>query len=105
MGFNEDMKKVLLAGIGAVATSFEKSADLVDQLIKKGELTVEQGKILNEELKRKSKEKAKEAKEEQSVLERLDQLNDEELAAIKLKLAELEQRKNEEKGREPTTQI
>ena len=105
MGINEDMKKVLLAGIGAVATSFEKSADLVDQLIKKGELTVEQGKILNEELKRKSKEKAKEAKEEQSVLERLDQLNDEELAAIKLKLAELEQRKNEEKGREPTTQI
>ena len=105
MGFNEDMKKVLLAGIGAVATSFEKSADLVDQLIKKGELTVEQGKILNEELKRKSKEKAKEAKEEQSVLERLDQLNDEELTAIKLKLAELEQRKNEEKGREPTTQI
>ena len=105
MGFNEDMKKVLLAGIGAVATSFEKSADLVDQLIKKGELTVEQGKILNEELKRKSKEKAKETKEEQSVLERLDQLNDEELAAIKLKLAELEQRKNEEKGREPTTQI
>ena len=105
MGINEDMKKVLLAGIGAVATSFEKSADLVDQLIKKGELTVEQGKILNEELKRKSKEKAKEAKEEESVLERLDQLNDEELAAIKLKLAELEQRKNEEKGREPTTQI
>ena len=105
MGINEDMKKVLLAGIGAVATSFEKSADLVDQLIKKGELTVEQGKILNEELKRKSKEKAKETKEEQSVLERLDQLNDEELAAIKLKLAELEQRKNEEKGRESTTQI
>ena len=105
MGFNEDMKKVLLAGIGAVATTFEKSTDLVDNLIKKGELTVEQGKILNEELKRKTKEKAKEAKEEQSVLERLDQLNDEELTAIKLKLAELEQRKNEEKGREPTTQI
>lgn len=46
-------KKIVLAGIGSMAYSFEKSSKLIDSLIKKGELTVEQGKELNEELKRK----------------------------------------------------
>ena len=48
---SEELKKILLAGIGAVATTIEKSKDVVDELVKKGELTVEQGKTLNEELK------------------------------------------------------
>ena len=30
--FSEDLKKVLLAGIGAVATTIEKSKDVVDEL-------------------------------------------------------------------------
>ncbi|MBT1163262.1 hypothetical protein [Bifidobacterium felsineum] len=49
----EGVRKVLLAGIGALATGYEKSSALVDDLVKKGELTVEQGKSLNTELKRK----------------------------------------------------
>ena len=53
MDLNEDIRKIFLAGIGAVAVTYEKSKDLVDSLIEKGELTVEQGKIINEELKRK----------------------------------------------------
>ena len=53
MSISEELRKVLLAGIGAVATTAEKSKDLVDALVAKGELTVEQGKVLNEELKRK----------------------------------------------------
>ena len=44
----EDVKKVLLAGIGAAALTAEKSKDVIDELVKKGELTVEQGKIINE---------------------------------------------------------
>ncbi len=51
-----DLKKVLLAGIGAVAMTAEKSEALVKELVKKGELTVEQGKALNEELKHKIRE-------------------------------------------------
>ena len=39
----DSLKKVLLAGIGAVATTAEKSKDVLDDLVKKGELTVEQG--------------------------------------------------------------
>lgn len=51
----DDMKKVLLAGLGAVATTVEKSKELVEQLAKKGEITWEQGKALNEELTQKMK--------------------------------------------------
>lgn len=51
-----DLKKILLAGIGAVAMTAEKSEALVKELVKKGELTVEQGKALNEELKHKIRE-------------------------------------------------
>lgn len=47
----DGIKKILLAGIGAAATTAEKSKDILDELVKKGELTVEQGKVLNEELK------------------------------------------------------
>ena len=48
----EDLKKIMLAGIGAVAVTSEKSMELIDDLVKKGQVTVEQGKELNEELKR-----------------------------------------------------
>ena len=58
------VKKAFLAGVGAVAVGAEKSQELVDDLIKKGELTVEQGKVLNEELTRKVKETTAEASEE-----------------------------------------
>lgn len=51
----EELKKVLLAGLGAVAVTAEKSKELVDKLAKKGEITWEQGKVLNEELSRKMK--------------------------------------------------
>ena len=41
---------------GALATTVEKGQEIVDDLVKKGELTVEQGKALNTELKRKAEE-------------------------------------------------
>lgn len=52
----EGLRKVFLAGVGALATTVEKSQEIVDDLVKKGELTVEQGKALNAELKRKATE-------------------------------------------------
>ena len=35
--WSEDLKKVLLAGIGAVAVTAEKSKEVVEDLVKKGE--------------------------------------------------------------------
>lgn len=52
MKIGEGLKKVLLMGIGAASVTAEKSQQLVDELVKRGELTVEQGKELNQELKR-----------------------------------------------------
>ena len=62
--FNDGLlHKVLLAGVGALATTVEKSQEIVDDLVKKGEITVEQGKALNAELKHKAEEaKAEETK-------------------------------------------
>ena len=48
----DGLKKILLVGIGAAATTVEKSSQIIDELVKKGEITVEQGKELNQELKR-----------------------------------------------------
>lgn len=61
--FGDGLRKVFLAGVGALATTVEKSQEIVDDLVKKGELTVEQGKALNAELKHKVEE-AKEAPED-----------------------------------------
>lgn len=62
--FNDGLlHKVFLAGVGALATTVEKSQEIVDNLVKKGEITVEQGKALNAELKHKAEEaKAEETK-------------------------------------------
>ena len=51
MELGEGLKKILLAGIGTAAVTAEKSKEILDELVKKGELTVEQGKVLNQELK------------------------------------------------------
>lgn len=53
---SEGLRKVFLAGVGAVATGAEKSQDVLNDLVAKGELTVEQGKELNRELTHKAKE-------------------------------------------------
>lgn len=96
MSISEELRKVLLAGIGAVATTAEKSKDLVDALVSKGELTVEQGKVLNEELKRNVSESIQQAKEKKAVcsqnkvLEQMDQMTPEQLQQIKEKLEKLE---------------
>ncbi len=57
--FGETMKKVLLAGVGTIATTAEKSKEILDEMVKKGELTVEQGKVLNQELKHNIKKTVK----------------------------------------------
>lgn len=112
MNLSEDLKKLMLAGIGAVATSAEKAKDVIDDLVKKGEITFEQGKVLNEELKRNISDtinkyapgKNSECEcncdcncgcesecEEESIIDKLDSLSDEEIAKIKEKLAQMEQ--------------
>lgn len=86
-GFGEFVRKVLLAGVGAVATGAEMSSQIIDELVKKGELTIEQGKALNEELSRKAAKAASETQD--SILRaRLECMTPEERAAYAQKVAD-----------------
>ncbi|MEF2783151.1 phasin family protein [Erysipelotrichaceae bacterium HCN-30851] len=87
---SDDLKKIMLAGIGAVATTAEKSKEVVDALVKKGELTVEQGKILNEELKHNIKEKLRTPADVETISKDLEKVNKEDLSKLKAKIEELE---------------
>ena len=108
---SEGLRKLILAGIGAVAATKEKSEVILDELVKKGELTVEQGKVLNEELKHNIKDAIREnvtlhvvtpednrgeADGDETddtadfVLDAVDSLTDEQLSALKARIAERE---------------
>ena len=87
---SEDIKKIMLAGIGAVATTAEKSKDVIDALVKKGKLTVEQGKILNEELKHDLREKLRTPADTESIRKDLEKVSRDDLAMLKAHIEELE---------------
>lgn len=95
MDITEGIKKIFLAGVGAVATTGEAAKNLIDNLVEKGELTVEQGKVLNEELKRNTKEKINKhvtvnvVNEFKDVFSAVDKMSKEELEALKEKLESL----------------
>lgn len=87
---SDELKKIILAGIGAAATTAEKSKEVVDQLVKKGELTVEQGKVLNEELKHNIKEKLRTPANADEISKDLEKVSKDDLAKLKAKIEELE---------------
>ena len=96
MDITEGIKKIFLAGVGAVATTVDLIMIFsIDNLVEKGELTVEQGKVLNEELKRNTKEKINKhvtvnvVNEFKDVFSAVDKMSKEELEALKEKLESL----------------
>lgn len=52
----DDLKKILLAGLGSIAYTYDKSSKFVDELVKRGKLTMEEGKDLSQELKKNFKD-------------------------------------------------
>ena len=105
---SEGIRKLMLAGIGAVAATAEKSQEVLDDLVSRGEITVEQGKALNqlkhnmEESRKKAEEKAAAAKEEKKPDEEksgkkdfaayVAGLSPEELTALKEQIAKTEEK-------------
>jgi polyhydroxyalkanoate synthesis regulator phasin len=100
MDIGEDLRKIFLAGVGAVAETAERSKDMIDELVKKGELTLEQGRTLNEELKRNVKDRVREhvtvtvskaaPADVQGVKDAVENMGAEELEQVKAKIAEVE---------------
>ena len=111
MELGEGLKKILLVGIGTAAVTAEKSKEILDELVKKGELTVEQGKVLNQELKHNIKSTVKTAADsvKESAARKNDQeelkatiskLTPEQLAAVKAEAAK-EKEEASEAAEEP----
>ena len=102
------LRKLILAGIGAAAIAKEKGGEVLEALSKRGEVTVEQGKVLNEELKRNLKENVRENVEtvkqsvkdnvrvhviypEDDLMNAVDGMDEKQLAALKERIAAREQ--------------
>ena len=97
MELGEGIKKLLLAGIGTAAVTAEKSKEVLDELVKKGELTVEQGKVLNQELKHNIKESVKKnvnvtfkPSDPDELKDVLGKMTPDQLAALKEKITKMQ---------------
>lgn len=97
MNLTGDLKKIFLAGVGATAITAEKGSQILKELVNKGELTVEQGKELNQELRHTirnqrqkpetSGEEKDSASDEESVTKMLSSLSEDQMAQLKNLLA------------------
>lgn len=90
LDLSENLRKLILAGVGVAAVTKEKGADVLNELVKKGELTIEQGKVLNEELKHNIKDAIREnvtIVTPDDVISAVDSLSDEQLEALKAHIA------------------
>lgn len=99
----EGLRKLILAGVGAAAATKEKSEVIFQELVRKGELTVEQGRVLNEELKHNLREAIREnvtvnvLDMSEDIMSSVKDMDDEQLEALKQCIRDTEQaRKAEE---------
>jgi len=106
MSINEDLRKLAMASLGAASVASEKTQEAIEALAKRGEETLEQGKVLNERLHREVRQAVKdnvtvvETKlDKASVLAALDTLSPEDRAAVREKLNTLD---SETKANEDT---
>ena len=96
MDLTNGIKKAFLVSVGAVATTAEVTKDIVEKMIEKGEQTVEQGKVLNQELKHNAKKKVKEhvsvevTKKYDDAFECVDEMSAEDLELLKERIAKAE---------------
>ena len=111
------LRKLLLAGIGAAAIAKEKGGEVLEALSKRGEVTVEQGRVRNDELKRNLKENVRENVEtvkqsvkdnvcvhviypEDDLMNAVDGMDEEQLAALKERIAARKQAAEEKEAPE-----
>ena len=96
MDLKNGIKKAFLASVGAAATTAEVTKDIVEKMIEKGEQTVKQGKVLNQELKHNAKKKVKElvsvevTKKYDDAFECVDEMSAEDLELLKERIAKAE---------------
>nr|WP_322348876.1 hypothetical protein [Jeotgalibaca ciconiae] len=82
----EELKKIFLAGVGLTSTSVEKAEKLINEMVEKGRVTVQEGKELQSELTRKIADKRPIQKAE---MDEMDYATKAEVAVLEEKLDEL----------------
>ena len=99
----DGVKKVLLAGIGTAAVTAEKSKEVLDKMAERGEAAVEQGKVLNQELRHNIKKTVKEnvnvsvkTSSPEELDELLDKMTPEQIEQLKERIYEREAAVSEE---------
>ncbi|SMC27389.1 Polyhydroxyalkanoate synthesis regulator phasin [Clostridium acidisoli DSM 12555] len=93
----DQLKKALLAGLGSAAYTYEKASKVIDEMVEKGKLTVEDGKELSQELKKNIAEKSEKFKPvtKDEITELLGNVNfvtRDEIEDIKNRLSKLEEK-------------
>lgn len=93
----DQLKKVLLAGLGSATYTYEKASAIIEQMVQKGKLTIEEGKELSQELKQNLHVQSDKFKPltKQDMTELLKDMNlvtKDELIDIKNRLSVLEQK-------------
>lgn len=98
----DELKKVFLAGLGSVAYTYEKSSKIIEDMVQKGKLSMEEGKELSEELKRNMQSSGEKLvakvdsvkplnkKDILSIIEDLNLAHQEDLNEVKEKMLKLE---------------
>ncbi|MCT8978731.1 hypothetical protein N4T77_19275 [Clostridium sp. CX1] len=92
-----ELKNLFLAGIGSAAYTYEKASKLIDDMVAKGKLTIDEGKDLSEELKRNVKDKTAQYKpltkeDIISILKEMDYASKTDISIINQRLSVLEEK-------------
>jgi poly(hydroxyalkanoate) granule-associated protein len=93
----EGVRKVLLAGVGALSLAQEEIEDFVHKLIERGEIAEKDGRTLIEDIREKRKKQAQKAQKEfdkriEELLVRLNIPTKADLDELKTKIAELNEK-------------
>lgn len=95
MSLSDDLKKLMMAGLGAASVASEKTGEAIDTLAKRGEEVLAQGKDMNERLRHEIRQAMKDTEVpsvgKDEVLSALDKLSPEERKAVQEKLNQLDQ--------------
>lgn len=91
------LKNALLAGLGSAAYTYEKASKVIDEMVVKGKLTLEEGKELSQELKKNITEKGEKIRpvtkdDIADILKSTNFATKDEITDIKNRLAKLEEK-------------
>ncbi|MPQ43696.1 hypothetical protein [Clostridium tarantellae] len=81
-----DLKKIMLAAVGTVATVYENIDKNINEMVRKGKITIEEGKELSEQLKKDVEVKTNQATN--VMMEKIDELRPLTKEDIRLMIAE-----------------